>query len=139
MFLRLVTVPINISHHPRTTKKIELVSRLERCHGNSETSGQYVVEDVSVNGEWFRRLIFLHNAGIVQSEAKLKLAKGGKKRVLDLNYLCQQYHTYMTGAMGAKPKANVLIIGLGGGVLPSYIVAKFPKVRSYCLGLVFLF
>jgi len=108
-------------------------NRLERCHGNSETSGQYVVEDVSVNGEWFRRLIFLHNAGIVQSEAKLKLVKGGKKRVLDLNYLCQQYHTFMIGAMGAKPKANVLVVGLGGGVLPSYIVAKFPKVSVDCV------
>ena len=46
--------------------------RNERCKGSSEISGQYVVEDVSVDGEWFRRLIFLHNSSVLQSEAKLK-------------------------------------------------------------------
>ena len=53
-------------------------TRIERCHGKSELSGKFVVEDVSVNGEWFRRLIFLHNPNLVQSEAKLNLGKGMK-------------------------------------------------------------
>jgi len=106
-------------------------TRSERCRGNSELSGEFVVEDVSVNGDWFRRLIFLHNTNLVQSEAKLKLVKGGKKRILDLTYLCSKYHSYMIGALGAfkGQKAKVLIIGLGGGGLAAYIAAKFPKVH----------
>jgi len=104
-------------------------SRTERCRGKSELSGEFVVEDVNVNGDWFRRLVFMHNTNLVQSEAKLKSVKGGKKRILELTYLCSKYHSYMIGALGPfKQKAKVLIIGLGGGGLASYIAAKFPKV-----------
>lgn len=105
-------------------------NRNERCKGSSEISGQYVVEDVSVDGEWFRRLIFLHNSSVLQSEAKLKSVKGGKKRVLDLTYLCQDYHTFVVGAAGPyiSKKSKMLMLGLGGGSLGSYIVSKFPQV-----------
>ena len=41
--------------------------------GQSELSGDYVIEDVqSDNNETYRRLVFLSNQNIVQSEAKLK-------------------------------------------------------------------
>ena len=46
--------------------------RYERCRGKSEISGEFVVEDVSANGELFRRLIFFNNTKLIQSEAKLK-------------------------------------------------------------------
>ena len=49
--------------------------RIERCRGRSDLSGEYVVEDVEVNGEYFRRLIFLSNPNLTQSEAKLRISK----------------------------------------------------------------
>jgi len=45
----------------------EVVSR-----GASELSGEYCVEDVrGEDGELYRRLVFLSNAGLVQSEGRL--------------------------------------------------------------------
>ncbi len=46
--------------------------RRERSRGRSEMSGEFVVEDVEVDGDTFRRLIFLSNPNLTQSEAKLK-------------------------------------------------------------------
>jgi len=40
--------------------------------GSSAMSGDFVVEDVSVEDERFRRLVFLNNQSVIQSEAKLK-------------------------------------------------------------------
>ena len=39
----------------------EVGDRAERCRGKSELSGEFVVEDISANGELFRRLIFFNN------------------------------------------------------------------------------
>lgn len=47
-----------------------------RCKGESKLSGPYVVEDVlGDEGPNLRRLIFLNNQFIVQSEARLKSGK----------------------------------------------------------------
>ncbi len=46
--------------------------RRERSRGRSEMSGDFVVEDVDVDGETYRRLLFLSNPNLTQSEAKLK-------------------------------------------------------------------
>lgn len=44
--------------------------------GKSELSGEYIVEDVKGEAnETFRRLIFLNNQFIIQSEAQLKIGK----------------------------------------------------------------
>ncbi len=48
-------------------------SRRERSRGKSQMSGEFVVEDVDVDGDTFRRLIFLSNPNLTQSEAKLKI------------------------------------------------------------------
>lgn len=45
--------------------------RSERHRGVSAISGEYLVEDVDVNGQTFRRLVFLSNRNLVQSEARL--------------------------------------------------------------------
>ena len=50
--------------------------RAERCRGRSQFSGEYVVEDVEVGGELYRRLVFMNNPNITQSEARLKTGKG---------------------------------------------------------------
>ena len=49
--------------------------RAERCRGRSQFSGEYVVEDVEVGGELYRRLVFMNNPNITQSEARLKTGK----------------------------------------------------------------
>ena len=49
----------------------DLDSRTLRAEGSSERSGEYVVEDVMTDGHMMRRLIFLANKYVIQSEARL--------------------------------------------------------------------
>ena len=75
--------------------------RTERCRGKSVLSGEYVVEDVTVNGEIYRRLIFFNNPKLIQSEARI-LIKGGqkKKKIVDKTYLACAHHSVMIGSLG---------------------------------------
>jgi len=105
--------------------------RIERCRGQSQLSGQYVVEDVNVGNLYVRRLIFLSRPHLTQSEANLKSVKVKNKktkRVVDLSELASTYHSIMIGSLGLYLAApvRVLVIGLGGGSLPIYIHSKFP-------------
>jgi len=45
--------------------------RQERCRGRSDISGEFVVEDVDINGDVFRRLVFFNNPKLIQSEARI--------------------------------------------------------------------
>lgn len=50
--------------------------RTVRYKGHSEISGDYVVEDVeNEKGEKYRRLYYLGNQSVIQSEAKLRTSK----------------------------------------------------------------
>lgn len=50
----------------------DLGNRVVLHEGNSALSGDYVVEDVAGDsGQKFRRLIFLNNKNVIQSEARL--------------------------------------------------------------------
>jgi hypothetical protein len=51
------------------------VGKREICYrGRSQISGEFIVEEVEGDGgQLFRRLIFLSNQGVIQSEARLKL------------------------------------------------------------------
>ena len=49
----------------------EINLRAVRHTGHSEFSGDYVVEDVEVTGQTFRRLVFLSNKNLIQSDARL--------------------------------------------------------------------
>jgi len=49
----------------------EINIRTERYRGTSSLSGEFVVEDVDVGGDLFRRLIFFSNKNLVQSEARM--------------------------------------------------------------------
>ena len=54
----------------------DLGNRVVLYEGNSQLSGDYVVEDVDGDGgQKFRRLIFLNNKNVVQSEARLVTGK----------------------------------------------------------------
>ncbi|GFG39691.1 hypothetical protein Cfor_05238 [Coptotermes formosanus] len=114
------------------------VGRREICYrGHSEMSGDFIVEEVEGDGgQLCRRLIFLNNQGVVQSEARLKLLKSRKgkpKKVIDVGYLACDYHTYMTvGVALAAPdgmECNIAVIGLGGGGLCTFLQHCFQKVR----------
>lgn len=47
-------------------------ARTTRYEGKSDISGPFVVEDVENEGHEFRRLVFLNNPYVIQSEARMK-------------------------------------------------------------------
>ena len=86
--------------------------RHERCRGKSDISGEYVVEDVTVNGEVYRRLIFFNNPKLIQSEARILVQK--KKKIVDKTYLACAHHSVMIGSLGFflnNKNSQCLIIG----------------------------
>ncbi|XP_041780407.1 eEF1A lysine and N-terminal methyltransferase homolog [Anopheles merus] len=109
------------------------VGRRETIHtGRSELSGEYVVEEIAgENGRLFRRLVFLSNQAVVQSEAALKMARvrGSRapQKVIDAGYLACQHHLFMTvgvqlaANMDATGSCPIAVVGLGGGGLCTFI------------------
>lgn len=121
----------------------------------SPLSGEYVVEDVKGDGAcYFRRLIFLRNRNVVQSEARLLAPAplpGQKKRrkdkkkpspaellgAIDKSYLCCEHHKAMIAGLcllgGPDPLPGallaVLVVGLGGGSLPLFIHDYFSQAH----------
>lgn len=91
-------------------------------HGKSELSGDYIVEEIKgADNKIFRRLIFLSNQFVIQSEALVKVGKNTLKhlmecfccknvvlfpvktkdkkvvsKVIEPTYLACQHHLYMT-------------------------------------------
>ncbi|NXL44629.1 MET13 protein, partial [Podilymbus podiceps] len=130
------------------------VRTVRHCE-TSPLSGEYVVEDVKGDGTcYFRRLIFLRNRNVVQSEARLLTAApppGQKKRrkdkkkpssaelpvVIDKSYLCCEHHKAMVAGLCLLGGPNtlpetllaVLVVGLGGGSLPLFIHDYFSQAR----------
>ncbi|KAF7668517.1 hypothetical protein LDENG_00009010 [Lucifuga dentata] len=132
----------------------EVVSR-----GVSELSGEYCVENVrGEDGELYRRLVFLSNTGLVQSENRLlsltntsSHKKKNKKKVkstappkvpsaslsVDSGFLCCTHHEVMVAGLSmlgvGKPQnkdipVSVLLVGLGGGGLPQFLRDFVPGV-----------
>lgn len=87
--------------------------------GTSEMSGDFLIEDVTVDDcKTYRRLIFLNNQSVIQSEALMKKVKN--KTFVDFSYLSCQHHVFMILGIQATKLKN-LVIGLGGGGLVNYI------------------
>ncbi|CAD7000074.1 unnamed protein product [Ceratitis capitata] len=109
--------------------------------GFSQISGEFRIEEVEgAEGKVFRRLIFLSNQFVIQSEALVKTIKlKGKKerKKIDFGYLACQHHLYMSAGVqlitGPKNNPNelkdVVVVGLGGGGLCSFLHAAVPNVR----------
>ncbi|XP_053695220.1 eEF1A lysine and N-terminal methyltransferase homolog [Sabethes cyaneus] len=100
--------------------------------GHSAMSGNYIVEEVLGNDQRiFRRLVFLNNQFVVQSEAAVKVRKfkGKLEKVIDPGHLACQHHLYMTIGVqlatnlesGTTASNDVLIVGLGGGGLCTFM------------------
>ncbi|XP_011143427.1 methyltransferase-like protein 13 isoform X2 [Harpegnathos saltator] len=104
--------------------------------GKSDISGPFVVEEVKKDGHEFRRLLFLNNPYVIQSEARLKQAKsrrGKMKKVADPGFLACEHHIHMSVGVNAvidtKEPEEIMIIGLGGGGLCMFLHQCFPKLR----------
>nr|SVE72826.1 EOG090X02SD [Ceriodaphnia reticulata] len=106
--------------------------RKEIHRGVSDSTGEYVVEEVEEEEDGkpaiLRRLIFLSNPNVIQSEARMKKGK------VDLKYLSCQHHLVMVEELrqhlenyypGLK---SVLVLGLGGGALCTYLHQTFPQI-----------
>ncbi|XP_046421551.1 eEF1A lysine and N-terminal methyltransferase homolog [Neodiprion fabricii] len=114
------------------------VGKREVCYeGDSKFSGQYVIEEIEDdNGSVFRRLIFLNNQFVIQSEAKLKIVKsrrGKPKKVVDPGYLACEHHIYMSVGVSMIAKNadqnDIAIIGLGGGGLCTFLRQCLPEIN----------
>ncbi|KAM7388530.1 hypothetical protein PAMP_024698 [Pampus punctatissimus] len=131
----------------------EVVSR-----GVSDLSGDYCVENVrGEDGELYRRLVFLSNAALVQSESRLVSSntasshkRKNKKKTkptapptastslsVDSGFLCCAHHEIMVAGLAmlgvGMPQnkdvpVSVLLVGLGGGGLPQFLRDFVPRV-----------
>ncbi|XP_037326341.2 eEF1A lysine and N-terminal methyltransferase isoform X2 [Pungitius pungitius] len=133
--------------------------REEVSRGVSELSGEFCVENVrGEDGALYRRLVFLSNAALVQSESRLVSSnsasshkKKNKKKVkpaaapsasstclsVDSGFLCCAHHEVMVAGLAmlgvGTPEAkgaplSVLLVGLGGGGLPQFLRDFVPEV-----------
>ncbi|KAI8779458.1 methyltransferase-like protein 13 [Biomphalaria glabrata] len=131
----------------------DLGKRYPVAQGHSDISGDYLVEDVEINGKQvFRRLVFMANKNVVQSEARMLSANMKKKRrhkaqdegqpgnmKVDKGYLSSDYLIAMVGGLGFlqsldQPLIGVLI-GLGGGAFPSFVHQVYPEISLDCVEL----
>jgi spermidine synthase len=82
----------------------------------------------------FRRLIFLANQAVVQSEALIRSTKSNKNKkgssTVDITYLACDHHRLMSMGPALFAKPEVLLIGLGGGGLCTFLNRCFPTVRN---------
>ncbi|XP_026468602.1 methyltransferase-like protein 13 [Ctenocephalides felis] len=128
--------------------------RVEIYRGESKISGEYVIEEIpqqpGVDSISLRRLIFLSNPFLVQSEALVKIVKSKNttRCIVDTTKLTCDHHTYMTvgvqlsisnfkkqdrSSKSSKEKlANYpkcLVIGLGGGGLCTFLHHYFKNLQ----------
>lgn len=99
------------------------VGRRVKVHeGSSKLSGDYVVEDVDVEGHTHRRLVFLDNQFLVQSEARLRPVKRKNKTkfVIDYGHI-SLYHSFMCVGVQLCKSSDVAVLGLGGGSLCMFL------------------
>ncbi|XP_055375770.1 eEF1A lysine and N-terminal methyltransferase homolog [Condylostylus longicornis] len=107
--------------------KRELVAK-----GNSQFSGEYRIEDVEYEGgKIYRRLVFMSNQNVIQSEALIQKIKRKNKeeKIINLDYLACEHHIYITIGINMATKFiqkrkvddKILVVGLGGGGLCSFV------------------
>lgn len=107
--------------------------------GRSDMSGDFIVEEITgEDKKIFRRLVFLSNQFVIQSEALITIVKtkSGTQKIVDPNYLACQHHSYMTlgvnlianqSQKSKDHRLNVAVIGLGGGGLCMFLHACIKK------------
>lgn len=128
---------------PSDAKKINFLSigedigdRSLLYQGKSAFCGQFIVEDVSVNSEKFRRLVFLGNRNVIQSEVRLKSVKSKKSKkpidVIDNSFLSCDHHKTIAASLcllahkPAEIQCSLLLVGLGGGCFVNFLAHNLP-------------
>lgn len=99
------------------------------AEGETTLSGSYLVEQVAADDKVVRRLYFMNNPYVIQSEVALLQ---GQEDVVDKGYLAFEYHKHMAAGIMAlsNPDADSLaglVIGLGGGGLVNFLQHILPK------------
>ncbi|VDK43569.1 unnamed protein product [Anisakis simplex] len=117
--------------------KVNVLKELSR--GQSKISGEWSVEDVNLGdaGSRYRRLVFLTSKNVIQSECKLIANKTSGGWMVDLDSLSCAHHEAMLTAFAfidADKKAScdqqrlrIAVLGLGGGLLVSFLYRHFTK------------
>ena len=110
--------------------------RVTCYEGKSDLSGPFVVEEIEKDGYEFRRLVFLNNPYVIQTEARLKHVKsrrGKMKKVINPDFLACDHHLYMSIGVSAvinpTESDECMIVGLGGGSLCTFLYNCFPKLK----------
>lgn len=107
---------------------------------HSSINGDFVVEDVfsSDSNETLRRLVFLSNQNVVQSEIQLvKKEKNDEKLYLDWNNLSCLHHRAIVASLAMccdnfiEADLKICLIGVGGGCLATFLRKHFFNV-NFC-------
>ncbi|KAI4498610.1 hypothetical protein M0802_006316 [Mischocyttarus mexicanus] len=121
---------------PYLSLNTDIGSRTICYEGESALSGSFVVEEIEEDGHTLRRLIFLKNQHMIQSEARLKEVKsrrGKKKKVIDNGFLACKHHVYMSVGVStildSTDSNEILVIGLGGGGLCTFLYNCFTNLK----------
>ncbi|CAJ0584787.1 unnamed protein product, partial [Mesorhabditis spiculigera] len=112
--------------------------------GKSEINGEWSVEEVDVNDEVLRRLVFSSSQNLIQTEAKMKPAKKGK-RVMSFDELAAEYQELMLLSLCFHPEKPILrldtaelkvaILGLGGGLLTTFLIQNTKQLSCVSIEL----
>jgi len=93
----------------------------------SKLSGSYIVEQVQVDERQVRRLYFMDNPFLIQTEVSLK-----QDNTVDKTYAAFDYHKSMAAgivALGCGELERGLMIGLGGGGLVNFLETLLPTTK----------
>lgn len=114
---------------PYLTTSEGIGARTAVASADSALSGRILVEEVALEGGGAaRRMVFASNPNLVQSEVRLLPSGGG----IDAHTLACDYHAAIVAGLAvAVPQLSassgddsaVMVIGLGGGALPSFLAA----------------
>ncbi|GKY95177.1 methyltransferase-like protein 13 [Mayamaea pseudoterrestris] len=100
------------------------------AEGQSELSGKYIVEQVQADAQQVRRLYFLDNPFLIQTEVVMKELEGGVY-VVDQAHAAFDYHkAVVAGLLALVDSLNHgMLIGLGGGGFVNFLHHVSPDCK----------
>jgi len=129
--------------HDETVQVLTVQENYEERHtiaeGISDMNGPWEVQQIRMNGTAHRRFIFLNSASIIQSEVSITdNFDEPAATVLDLERLSCEHHKMMLGAISMLEQFDIrrkidemdvkfCVLGLGGGLLATYLHDTFPR------------
>ena len=96
-------------------------SRNVLAEGDTSMSGKYLIEQVRAGNRIVRRLYFMSNPFVIQSEVAIR------EDIVDRSFLAFDYHKHMAAGVLALSSMNEvtptgMVIGLGGGGLVNFLI-----------------